>query len=109
MCPTDYSSDIAAYALIAEKLGCSRYTLREWGIPARSNVRKRLGQSIGNGSYRQPHPGLLTDEDMNGLCSNLRFVFVGVQDPRAHRKYTRLLSTDAPVLADLFEPRLVLR
>ena len=29
----DHSSDSAACALIAEKLGCSRFTLREWLHP----------------------------------------------------------------------------
>ena len=33
MCQAYYSSDSATYALIAEKLGCSRCTLREWCIP----------------------------------------------------------------------------
>ena len=31
---SDCSSDSAAYALIAEKLGCSRFPLREWCIQA---------------------------------------------------------------------------
>ena len=30
----NYSSDSAACASIAEKLGCSRFTLRQWRIPA---------------------------------------------------------------------------
>ena len=29
---SDYSSDSAAYASIAEKLGCSRFPLRQWCI-----------------------------------------------------------------------------
>ena len=78
MCPTDYSSDSAAYALIAEKLGCSRYTLREWCVPAGPDVTKRLVRSNADGSDRQHHPGLLTDKDMNELRSDLRFASVGV-------------------------------
>ena len=36
-----YSSDSAAYASIAEKLGCSRFTLREWCIQAELDRRFR--------------------------------------------------------------------
>ena len=41
----DYSSDSAAYSSIAEKLGCSRYTLRQWCLQAERDAGDRPGRS----------------------------------------------------------------
>ena len=41
----DYSSDSAAYASITEKLGCSRFTLRQWCIQAERDAGERPGRS----------------------------------------------------------------
>ena len=41
----DYSSDSAAYASIAEKLGCSRFTLRQWCIQTERDAGERPGRS----------------------------------------------------------------
>lgn len=40
-----YSSEGAAYASIAEKLGCSRFTLRQWCIQAERDAGERPGRS----------------------------------------------------------------
>lgn len=40
----DYSSDSTAYASIAEKLGCSRFTLREWCIQVERDAGERPGR-----------------------------------------------------------------
>ena len=42
---SDYSSDSAAYALIAEKLGCSRFPLRQWCIQAEHDAGERPDRS----------------------------------------------------------------
>ena len=42
---SNYSSDSAAYASIAEKLGCSRFPLREWCIQAERDAGERPGRS----------------------------------------------------------------
>ena len=40
----DYSSDSAAYASIAEKLGCSRFPLRQWCIQTERDAGERPGR-----------------------------------------------------------------
>ena len=42
---SNYSSDSATCASIAEKLGCSRFTFREWCIQAERDTGERPGRS----------------------------------------------------------------
>ncbi len=44
----DYSSDSAACASVAEKLGCSRFTLRQWCIQAERDAGERTGHGQEN-------------------------------------------------------------
>ena len=42
---SDYISDSATYTSIAEKLGCSRFPLRQWCIQAERDAGERPGRS----------------------------------------------------------------